>query len=319
MKTRPKGQLYQVKNMNQSEEKKYQRFFQSYNEQFASMCDLAISQYERDTGREWAGGDGDLRNAVQNNMQEWFSRPFAPEYPDLTGDQLIDTLASPADAIEFAACAAAWCDDELPDPIRIKLSSFGPGISEKILASINQSAWENAGNRTAENEKGVAAGASFLKLLGDWGYKWGLASVLDGFIALNQPDERIADAIRYYIVALGGQAILPVMDIIRQELEQQQDLRPAAEYLLIALTDLGKAERSDDLFSCLRSCFRKMNHKTIGAICLGDYGDGRGIAVLKGWLDSHPEIYDRQLISEILSSIRRLGGDISDLQHRLRL
>jgi len=317
--SQPKGSPCQVKNMYQSEDKKYQRFFQAYNEQFASMCDLAISQYGRDTGREWAGGDGSLRNAVQNNMQEWFSRPFAPEYPGLTGDQLIDGLASPADAIKFAAFAAACCDDELPDPIRVKLGSFGPDIGEKILTSIDRSVWENDENRTVEDEQAVAIGAAFLKLLGDWENADGLAAVLDGFTALNQPDERIADAIRYYIVALDGQAILPVMDLIGQELERQQDLRPAAEYLLIALTDLGKTEPSDELFSCLRSCFRKMNHKTIGAICLGDYGDGRGIAVLKGWLDSHPEIRDRQLIGEILSSIRRLGGDISDLQHRLRL
>ncbi|NLM15175.1 MAG: hypothetical protein GX218_04890, partial [Clostridiaceae bacterium] len=51
----------------------------------------------------------------------------------------------------------------------------------------------------------------------------------------------------------------------------------------------------------------------------GDYGDGRGIPVLKGWLDRNPAFQDNQTISEILSAIKRLGGEIDDIRHRLRL
>jgi hypothetical protein len=102
-------------------------------------------------------------------------------------------------------------------------------------------------------------------------------------------------------------------------LDAHSDLNTACEYLLIALTDIGKTCHSDEIYSCLKACFRKMSNKVIGAICIGDYGDSKGVQVLKGWLDRHSEENDRQLISETLSSIKRLGGDISDVQNRLKL
>ena len=71
-------------------------------------------------------------------------------------------------------------------------------------------------------------------------------------------------------------------------------------------------------FACLRSCFRGMQHKVIGAICLGDYGDPKGISVLKGYLDRNAGTFDRQEFYEILSSIKRLGGSIQDVHDPFR-
>jgi hypothetical protein len=61
-----------------------------------------------------------------------------------------------------------------------------------------------------------------------------------------------------------------------------------------------------------------MRHKVIGAICIGDYGDPRGISVLKGYLDRNPGGFDRQEFYEILSSIKRLGGTTSDIHDPFR-
>ena len=85
------------------------------------------------------------------------------------------------------------------------------------------------------------------------------------------------------------------------------------EYVIIALTEVGRVKPSDSIFLCLRECFRKMERKVIGAICLGDYGDGRAIPALKGFIDRHSDHIDRQLFYEILSSIKRLGGNVSDI------
>ena len=56
-----------------------------------------------------------------------------------------------------------------------------------------------------------------------------------------------------------------------------------------------------------------MENQIIGTICLGDYGDGRAVAFLRGWVLKHPEVTDKGILSEIYSSIKRLGGQYEDL------
>ena len=61
-----------------------------------------------------------------------------------------------------------------------------------------------------------------------------------------------------------------------------------------------------------------MEHKVIASICLGDYGDGRAVTLLKSYIDRHMHEIDRQFFYETLSSIKRLGGDIKDIQDPFR-
>ena len=61
-----------------------------------------------------------------------------------------------------------------------------------------------------------------------------------------------------------------------------------------------------------------MDHKVIASICHGDYGDGRAVPLLKGYLDRHVHEIDRQFFYETLSAIKRLGGDITDIEDPFR-
>ena len=58
----------------------------------------------------------------------------------------------------------------------------------------------------------------------------------------------------------------------------------------------------------MRTAFRRAEDKQVAALCLGDFGDPRGIAVLRSWLDSHPET-SRTVRLEIIAAIKRLGGE----------
>lgn len=61
-----------------------------------------------------------------------------------------------------------------------------------------------------------------------------------------------------------------------------------------------------------------MDHKVIASICLGDYGDGRAVPLLKSYLDRNVSTIDRQFFYETISAVKRLGGDISDIQDPFR-
>ena len=76
---------------------------------------------------------------------------------------------------------------------------------------------------------------------------------------------------------------------------------------------ISKTNGTDENYDILRAAFRKTERKVIGALCLGDYGDSRAIALLKGYLDRNGHALDRETFYESMSVIQKLGGDISDI------
>jgi len=69
----------------------------------------------------------------------------------------------------------------------------------------------------------------------------------------------------------------------------------------------------DSIYRTIKSTFLKMENKIFGAICLGNFGDGRAIPVLRGYIEKNRNTIDFETFLEIKSSIYRLGGNIDDI------
>lgn len=82
------------------------------------------------------------------------------------------------------------------------------------------------------------------------------------------------------------------------------------EYMLQALSQLGRDNKSSDVFNCLKSAFLRMEHKDLGALCIAEYNDVRGIAFLNTWLDNYKTTLSREIYYEILHCIKALGGRV---------
>ena len=238
------------------------------------------------------------------------------------GGAAIDAVSSMSEAIEIAVGAAAICDDGLPDRIKIMLGRFLPDISTALVDLIQAHEWpagrapedwDGSQQPEAGSSSGDIATAVLLRLLGEWQITAGLDELLDQFTQAEHPDEMFADAFRAYLIALGDTAVSPVLAAIERESRKGRRLRGPGEYLLIALTDIGKDHPGEVIYQCLKNSFLTMENQTIGTICLGDYGDGRAVAFLRGWVLKHPEVTDKGILSEIYSSIKRLGGQYDDL------
>ncbi len=80
------------------------------------------------------------------------------------------------------------------------------------------------------------------------------------------------------------------------------------EYVLQALAQLGKNQKSTKIFDCLKSAFLRMKNKDLGALCIAEYGDIRGISVLNNFLDNNKRSLQREVFFEILHCIKELGG-----------
>jgi hypothetical protein len=305
--------------MERQTQQEWARIFVSYNAALAESYDRNLARLMTDEDHLPDDFDLLLETAVHNDLQNWFDELSPTEN---RGGAAIDAVSSMSEAIEIAIGAAAICDDGLPDRIKIMLGRFLPDISSPIVDLIQAHVWP-AGrapsdlddNRSDEmgSSTGDIATSVFLRLLGEWQIEAGLDHLLDQFTQAEYPDEMFADAFRAYLIALGDAAISPVLAAIDREDRKGRRLRGPGEYLLIALTDIGKDHPDEAIYRCLKNSFLTMENQTIGTICLGDYGDGRAVAFLRGWVLKHPEVTDKGILSEIYSSIKRLGGQYDDL------
>lgn len=288
-------------------------FFKLYNERLSEAFDSAMAGNEDESRLGDPDFNDALRNDVLNSMQAWYTSP-SEDLGGMTPECMIDAITGLDEALRIFCMAAVRCDDDIPEYLKIRLGSFGVSAAERLTGLALGTAWESAGDGEDLLSEETLCAAMALKILGEWGLEQTLEAVTDKFIATANPSEFIADAFKSYIEGIGESASPILVRKLNDAIDQSPEFTTAHEYLLIALTTAGRTGSDDDVFSCIRRCFRSMDHKVIGAVCLGDYGDPRGITVLKGFLDNPTNKPDRQLFYEILSSIRRLGGQIHDIK-----
>ncbi len=293
-------------------------FFQKYNQAFAAAMDEILDDENALADLDPAEQDAALRHAACNAVQGWQDQPLSDDQIDLTGAAVLAGVVTLDKALELAKYAAVFCDEQFPDLVKVKLASFGQPLIEGLAAELNEVDFSVPLSELTEENNGPIVAAQYLRLLGEWQCADLSDKVIEKFASTHQPNEIMAEAVRAFLIEIGPSAVPRLLKLLNQSLSTTDDLNPTEDYLLIILTDIGKNCPSDEIFRCLREAFRKMSRKVIGAVCLGDYGDRRAVTTLRGWLERHPEVTDRQMISETLAAIHRLGGDIGDLRHRLK-
>ncbi len=288
-------------------------FFASYNHALGESFDTELEGIDDPEIMDAPGFDDAIRERVLQGMEDWYIHPLAATGGS-TPREMVERIDSLDEAMEIFLLASSQCDEELPDPLRTKLGTFGTDAIDRLLPLLFGTPWDAVDETAEERPDEMLAAAAGLRLLGDWGAADPFELILSRFVSVEQPDEMICEAFVSYCNGIGPVSAGPIADMLFQASAAGHPMTGAYEYLVIALSEVGRKQPSDHVFLCLRECFRKMERKVIGAICLGDYGDGRAIPALKGYVDRHIDQIDRQLYYEILSSIKRLGGDVSDMR-----
>ena len=286
--------------------------FNEYNRVLGEVYDEALEGVTSESTLASAEFQEYLQNTVINSLQPW----FATELEGLeagTPEAFFDSLLTIEDVMDIFAIAADLIDGDMPDQLMLRVGAFGEASSDmlvKMALTHNWSAGEGEDDDIFRSKLAVDLAA--LRVLGQWTYEPAIEPVLNRFCELSDPDEYVADAVKSFVV--------PFADTIISELSARIEgacasgLKGPFEYLVIYLTEIGRAEPDEEIFQSLKRAFRSMEHKVIAAICLGDYGDGRAVPLLKSYLDRHIREIDRQFFYETISSIKRLGGDVSDIQ-----
>lgn len=233
----------------------------------------------------------------RKNMYEFFA--------EMDTDELTEVLVYAAEEL----------DRGVPDSIQEALakSSDTDKVKEFAYKTINDSAWtdEELGDADALFEMEFQKAKACLAILERMEDDTMVRPVIDRFMSYPQTRDFVADAIAMYVEHFPETTV----PIIISELEAHEDegLTGPCEDLVIILTNIGKKEASEEIYSALRRAFRYMTNKIYAVICLADYGDDRAIPMLKSYINRHQSTIERDLFYEIMSAVQKLGGDISDI------
>ena len=290
--------------------------FDEYNRVLGEVYDEVLEGVTSETTLASSEFQDYLQNSVANSLQPWFTTELEGLSVG-TPEDFFDSLLTIEDVMEVFCIAAEKIDGDLPDQLMLRVGAFGEDSSDRLVKMALDHDWAPAADEDDDVFRNkLAVDLAALRVLGQWKYEPAIEPVLNRFCELTEPDEFVADGVKAFVV--------PFEESIVSELSARIDgaassgLKGPFEYLVIFLTEIGRAEPDEEIFQCLKKAFRSMDHKVIAAICLGDYGDGRAVPLLKSYLDRHVREIDRQFFYETVSAIKRLGGDISDIQDPFR-
>lgn len=286
--------------------------FSEYNRVLGEVYDEALEGVTNDATLASAEFQEYLQNTVINSLQPW----FVTELEGLeagTPEEFFDSLLTLDDVMTIFAIAADMIDGDMPDQLMLRVGAFGEASSDMLVKMALTHSWSaSEGEEDDVFRSKLAVDLAALRVLGQWTYEPAIEPILNRFCELSEPDEYVADAVKSFVVPFAEKIVSELS--ARIEGAAGTGLKGPFEYLVIFLTEIGRTEPDEEIFQSLKKAFRSMEHKVIAAICLGDYGDGRAVPLLKSYLDRHIREIDRQFFYETISSIKRLGGDVSDIQ-----
>lgn len=277
-------------------------FFDSYSAAYGRAYDYYIREAGSDFPAEEDKSENRLHSFLQSGYAGWLCTPLE-SLDGMTPQDYLDSIDCLDTLAEMFSYGVIVCDDGLPEIFIDKLRSYGEKAVDLLI-----NAAVSYGSGTCGDE--LLAPLMAVRLLGKWKVNGAVEPLLK---LLNTGDERdglLHETIKDALVCIGE----PALEGIFKVLDSGSCPCETMEYLLMALVDIGKKNRNDLIYMHMKKAFLEMPRKIIAASCLGDYGDGRAVPALRGYLEKKRQQMDKETFYEIVSSIKRLGGRTDDLK-----
>ena len=186
-------------------------------------------------------------------------------------------------------------------------------VTDYARSVVKDSAWmeDEIKDENALFEMEFSKVQASLKILSGRGDSGLIDDVLDRFMSYPRTHSFVADSIAEYIESFPEESSEAI--IIRLEEHKDDGLEGPCEDLVVMLTNIGKAHKSEAIYNALRMAFRGMTNKIYAVICFADYGDARAVPLLKNYIARHESTISRDLYYEMMSAIQNLGGTIEDM------
>lgn len=277
-------------------------FFDNYNSVIARCRDEYAEWMEMNADRD----DVDLyeekfNQKEKDSIKDWENTPVG-ELDNITPTQFINSIESFQEAVSLFKSGSEIVDENLPWIFICKLRTFG----DKAVDFLIQTAFDDS---LINSDDHLMIPLMAIRVLGQWQEDKAVEPLIHNLFRLDESNALFIEEIRDALVCIGN----PSVDPIIRKLEQDSQISIFHEYLLMALTDIGEKDKSDNIFRCIKNTFSKSDNKLTGIICLGNYGDGRAVTALRGFLLRNIENIDRITLYETKHAVEKLGGSVDDI------
>ncbi len=268
---------------------------ESYNKIFNSNKSYELLNIEDDNIKQHVAGD----------LEKWANTPIG-EFDGISPADYFKKIKDITQLLELFRLAAKLCDNDIPYPLTDSLKAFNQDAVNGLLEfSTDESILYN------DEEQIISLMA--LRTIGKWKAVSSLETLIGLLYEIREDSEIVVEEICTTLVQFGDNAANRIMEI----LNESSSIENLEEYLLDTLVKIGITIKDrnlyDLIFRTIKSTFNKMENKLFGAICLGNFGDGRAIPALRGFVEKNKSSIDYETFLEIKSSVHRLGGNMEDI------
>ncbi len=275
-------------------------FFKSFSQSIQEAYDCCIESDGEPSADTIAKGSEDIQACLNSAYEKWMSEklPGIAKTPaEYLDDISFDEIA------EMFSCGASICDDDLPAIFINKLFSYGDEAVNFLIDIVID-------KTEVTNEDRVIQVAMAARVLGRFKAEKAVLPLINTLEHSAGATELIAETVRDALIEIGPAAI----GYILPELNSGKYSDGACEYILMSLAAIGKCCRSEEIYPALKKAFYEVSNKALTASCLAEYGDGRAIPALRGYLLKNGGNIDKMTFYDIVSAVRKLGGRIDDLK-----
>ncbi len=225
------------------------------------------------------------------------------EIGNITPKEYIDSLVSLEALAEFFIEIASISDIGVPNIVIDRLREYGKPAADMLFNFVKASFDSKDPNKRLAISQAVYA----IGCLRHDEYKEKLIKLLIDCCNDDMISEAICAAITEY------------EDTILQELIKtfhETDQEVVRENLLICVAEISSEHPSDEAFFFFKNAFRAISNIQLAAEVLGDYGDGRAIPLLRGYILKNLNDIDKDTFNHLRAVIKKLGGEINDLMYK---
>lgn len=287
---------------------KAELLFESYNMVIEESCNkIFMNEKEEDILKI---DEDHLYEIVDEDLEKWGKAPMQ-ELDGLSPDEYFNSISEIGQLLELFKLGAKMCDMRLPNSLIDRIASYNEVAEDELLKLATDRCVQS-------NEEEIFSSLMAICVLGEWRTERAVGPLIKLLgnleIETNMNDEIVLEKVIDALALIGGAAVPAIVD----RLNSIEDFGILDEYLLTCLTKMeAKAldkDVYDTVYRCLKNSFLRMSNKAFGAICLGDFGDGRAIPALKGYVQKNMGSIDYETYCDIQSAVIRLGGNMDDIK-----
>lgn len=287
---------------------KAELLFESYNMAIEESCNrIFMNEKEEDI----LGIDDDgLSEIVEESVKKWADAPMG-DLDGLSPDEYFKSILDIEQLMELFKLGAKICDMRMPQSLIDKIASYNETAEDELLKLATDRSLH-------KDEEEVFSSLMAICILGEWKTQRAVEPLMElaGSLKVrsNMNDEIVLEGVIDALAMIGGAAVPSIVD----RLNSSEDFGILDEYLLTCLTKIDAKTLDetayDNAYRCLKNTFLRMSDKSFGAICLGDFGDGRAIPALKGYVQKNRDTIDYETYCDISAAVIRLGGNMDDIK-----